>query len=143
MHNYERKLDYYNYDNNKYNEPLYTKNENPNTILNPYNGFIKGNMFKNLYNGYKIEPIILEANSEKNRLKIMLDAICFAKEDLNLYLDIYPNDTDMIKLFESYSNEAMNLLKEYESKFGPIFVDSKANMVTPWAWDNNPWPWEN
>ena len=33
-------------------------------------------------------------------------------------------------------------LEEYESKYGPIFVDSSANSKAPWAWDDEPWPWE-
>lgn len=143
MYDYDRKLDYYNYENNNYNQPLYTKNENPNSLYDPYNALIRGNMFPNLYNGYKIEPIMLKADSEKMRMLLMLDALCFVKEDLNLYLDIYSNDKDMIELFNQYRIEADKVLNEYEKKYGPILVDSNANGGYPWAWDNNPWPWEN
>ena len=102
MYDYERKLDYYNYENNNYNQPLFTKNENPKTVLDPYNGFIRGNMFSSLYNGYKVEPMMLQPSNEQMQLLGMLDALCFAKEDLNLYLDVYPNDRDMINLFNQY-----------------------------------------
>ena len=100
-------------------------------------------MFPSLYNGYKMDPVMLDANSEQMRMLIMLDSLCFAKTDLNLYLDIYSNDKDIINLFNQYVNETDKLLTEYENKYGPIFVDSKANMTYPWAWDNSPWPWEN
>lgn len=143
MYDYHRNLEYYNYENNNYNQPMFTKNENPNSLYDPYNGFIRGNMFPNLYNGYKIDPIMLQASNEEMQLKLMLDALCFAKEDLNLYLDIYSNDKDMIELFSQYTEETRKILSEYEKKYGPIFVDSDANMVYPWAWDNAPWPWEN
>ncbi len=143
MYNYQKNLDYYNYENNNYNQPLFSKNENPNSLYDPYNGFISGNMFPSLYNGYKIDPVMLDANSEQMRMLIMLDSLCFAKTDLNLYLDIYSNDKDIINLFNQYVNETDKLLTEYENKYGPIFVDSKANMTYPWAWDNSPWPWEN
>lgn len=143
MYNYQKNLDYYNYENNNYNQPLFSKNENPNSLYDPYNGFISGNMFPSLYNSYKIDPVMLDANSEQMRMLIMLDSLCFAKTDLNLYLDIYSNDKDIINLFNQYVNETDKLLTEYENKYGPIFVDSKANMTCPWAWDNSPWPWEN
>lgn len=142
MYNYQQKLDYYNYENNNYNQPLFTENENPNTLYDPYNGFIRGNMFPKLYNGYKIDPIMLQGNNEEMQLQLMLDALCFAKVDLNLYLDIYPNDKDMIELFKQYTEETNKVLLDYESKYGPIFVDSRWNLNTPWAWDNAPWPWE-
>lgn len=142
MYNYQRKLDYYNYENNNYNQPLFTKNENPNVLYDPYNGFIRGNIFPTLYNDYKVDPIMLQATDEEMQLRLMLDALCFAKVDLNLYLDIYPNDKDMIDLFKKYTEEANKVLSDYESKYGPIFVDSNANMGYPWAWDNSPWPWE-
>ena len=142
MYDYNRKLDYYNYNNNNYNKPLFSENENPKSILDPYNGFIRGNMFPNLYNGYKIDPISLQPSNEQMRLLIMLDSLCFAKEDLNLYLDVYPNDKDMINLFNQYRIETDKLIDEYESKYGPIFVDSKTNSKVPWAWNKEPWPWE-
>ena len=45
--------DYYNYVNNNYNQPSYnSQNENVN-LYNPYQGYIRGNMFPNLYNTYK------------------------------------------------------------------------------------------
>lgn len=142
MYDYERKLEYYNYENNNYNQPTFTKNESPNTILDPYNGFIRGNMFSSLYNGYKVDPIMLKSSSEQMQQLIILDALCFAKEDLNLYLDVYPNDTDMINLFNQYRMEADKVLEEYETKYGPIFVDSAANTKVSWSWNQNPWPWE-
>ena len=35
------------------------------------------------------------------------------------------------------------VLKEYESKYGPLFVTSDATLTYPWAWNQLPWPWEN
>lgn len=138
MNQYNNALDYYNYTNNNYNKPMYTEDVNANSIYDPYQGFIRGNMFPKLYNGYKLtNPLPLD-----NSLKTYLDAICFAAHDINLYLDIYPDDKDMIMAFSAYSKEADKLLEEYQKQFGPILVNSEANMVYPWAWDNEPWPWE-
>ena len=58
MYNYNNINDYYNYKNNNYNKPIYTEDANSKKLYDPYNGFIKGNMFPNLYNSYKMEKPI-------------------------------------------------------------------------------------
>lgn len=144
MYEYRNKLDYYNYVNNNYNEPMYTKDENPSSLYDPYNGFIRGNMFPSLYNGYKLEkPLDVTPMNDKESLMLYVDAICFAAHDINLYLDIYPDDKDMIELFNQYRMEANKLKEEYQSKFGPLLVSSNATNKVPWSWDDRPWPWEN
>ena len=52
---YNLRNDYYNYLKNNYNQPTFTENGNPNKLYDPYQGFIRGNMFKNLYNDYKLK----------------------------------------------------------------------------------------
>ena len=144
MYNYNLRNDYYNYENNNYNKPMYTEDANEKSVYDPYAGFIRGNMFKNLYNIYKVSsPVNLKAGSEKERMRVMLDAFDFALIDINLYLDVYPNDKDMINLFNEYKIQANKIKDEYESMYGPICLDSNQNMTYPWAWDNEPWPWEN
>ena len=142
MYNYNLKNDYYNYENNNYNQPTYTKNENPSSLYEPYNGFIRGNMFPSLYNEYKVKPIDIMPKSDKEALLLYVDAMSFAAHDINLYLDVYRNDNDMIQLFNQYKIEANKLMEEYQDKFGPLVVNSDATNKTPWTWDNSPWPWE-
>lgn len=142
MYNYNLKNDYYNYENNNYNQPTYTKNENPSSLYDPYNGFIRGNMFPSLYNEYKVKPIDIMPKSDKEAILLYVDALSFAAHDINLYLDVYPNDNDMIQLFNQYKVEANKLMEEYQDKFGPLVVNSDATNKTPWTWDNSPWPWE-
>ena len=70
-----------------------------------------------------------------------VNAYCFAAHDLNLYLDTHPEDKAMIDLYNEFSADSKKIINEYESKFGPIFVNS--NEGYPWSWNNEPWPWEN
>ncbi len=136
-------IDYYNYTNNNYNKPNYSEDANASKLYDPYQGFIRGNMFPNLYNGYKISnPINIEPKSEKEEMLIYLDYLAFAAHDINLYLDLYPKDKDMLEAFSMYRIEADKVRKQYEKKYGPLEVNSEANTVYPWAWDNKPWPWE-
>ena len=129
-------LEYYNYNNNNYNQPLYSKDENPSTLYDPYQGFIRGNMFPNLYNAYKTET----PENLPNDLLTYLNALTFAAHDINLYLDVYPDDKDMIKLFNQYREESIKLLMEYQEKNGPIVITSDENNVYPFRWIDG-WPW--
>lgn len=135
--------DYYNYQNNNYNQPMYTEDANASKLYDPYQGFIRGNMYPNLYNGYKINPVEINPANEQADLLTYLDALCFATIDINLYLDIYPDDKDMNTLFNQYRMELNKVKEEYQSKYGPILTSSNANNNYPFPWIDSPWPWEN
>ena len=143
MNYYNKNNDYYNYVNNTYNQPLYNQSSNNKKILDPYNGFVRGNMFSDLYNGYKLnKPLDITPLNEQDDMLTYIDSLCFALIDLNLYLDLYPNDSKIIELFNSYRMEKDEITKEYESKYGPLTLNSDSLNKAPWAWDNMPWPWE-
>lgn len=143
--NYESmRADYYNHKNNNYNQPTYSKDENEKALFDPYAGLIRGNMFKNLYNDYKLKkPLDIQPMNEQAELLTYIDSFTFAAHDISLYLDIYSKDTDMINLFNEYRTESNRLIDTYEKKYGPLFVNSSANTKTPWEWNISPWPWEN
>ncbi len=130
-------------DNMNFNKCGYDQeNIEPNTLYDPYGGFIRGNMFPDIYNQFKIsKPFEIEPMSERGQLLTYLDAYCFAAHDLNLFLDNHPDNQEMIALFAKYTKKASELKKEYESKYGPLLVD--ASTTCPWAWNKAPWPWEN
>ena len=143
MNTYNMTKDYYNYANNNYNQPLYNQNIQNKQIYDPYNGFIRGNMFPELYNSYKLnKPLEITPMNEQAELLTYVDALTFAMIDLNLYLDIYPNDREALELFNQYRMQADEYTKKYESKYGPLELTSNSLNTFPWAWDNAPWPWE-
>ena len=120
------------------------KDDNSNNLYDPYNGFIRGNLFKDLYDPYKLkEPYEIKPMNEQAELLTYIDALGFSMIDLNLYLDIYPNDKKAINLFNQYRKEKESLVNQYESKFGPITLNSDSLNSYPWAWDDMPWPWDN
>ena len=143
MNTYNMTKDYYNYANNNYNQPLYNQNIQDKQIYDPYNGFIRGNMFPELYNSYKLnKPLEITLMNEQAELLTYVDALTFAMIDLNLYLDVYPNDREALELFNQYRMQADEYTKKYESKYGPLELTSNSLNTFPWAWDNTPWPWE-
>ena len=106
-------------------------------------GFIKGNMFNNLYQGYKnYTPVMPKANSQREMLLNKLLEYKFAMIDLGLYLDVNPNDTSLINLYNEYLQEEKKLCMQYEKSYGPLTLDSMNLGQNNWVWDNGPWPWE-
>lgn len=129
--------------NNSMLQPKMNQN-NMDNIYEPYEGFIKGTMFSSLYNPYKIErPFEIQPMNEQAQMLTNIDALTFATIDLNLYLDVNPNDQNAINLFNQYRSQKEQITKNYENKFGPLALGSDALSTYPWAWDNQPWPWEN
>lgn len=128
--------------NMNFNKCNYNQQINPNEVYDVYGGFIRGNMFPDLYNNFKnTKPFEIRPINEQAELLTYLDAYRFAAHDINLYLDNNPSDRDMINLFTEYTNKAKQIQNEYEQKYGPLVVG--ASTTYPWAWNNSPWPWEN
>ena len=143
--------DMYNTMNNSYNNPydnmLYNMMNNEKekkSLYDPYNGFIRGNLFKDLYDPYKREePYEIKPMNAQAELLTNIDALAFAMIDLNLLLDIRPDNREAIELYNKYKVEKEKLTKEYEKKFGPITSDSAELNSFPWGWIDMPWPWDN
>lgn len=113
-------------------------------VYDPYQGFIRGTMFPILYDPYKMDrPFEIQPMNEQADMLTNIDALTFATIDLNLYLDVNPNDQRAIDLFNQYRSQKKELVKAYENKFGPLTLNSNALATYPWVWDDRPWPWEN
>ena len=143
MNSYKLTSDYYNYMNNNYNKPVYNQDIKQNSTFDVYNGFIRGNMFPELYNSYKINtPYEITPMNEQAELLTYVDMFTFAMIELNLYLDVYPDDKEALRLFNEYRMQTEEYTKKYESKYGPLLLTSNSLNSFPWAWNNAPWPWE-
>ncbi len=136
---------YYNYPNYNYQNKVQNQmNYNNPKLYNPYEGFIRGNLFPNLYDGYKdYKPFQINPMNEQAEMLTNIDSLGFATIDLDLYLDINPNDQNAIGLFNQYRKEKEELIKNYELKYGPLLLNSEALNSIPWMWNDRPWPWEN
>ena len=116
------------------------KNED---LADPKTAFLRGNLFNNLYDPYKNYKYgTLRATSAKEELLYNLLMYKFALIELNLYLDNYPTDTNMINLYNQYLMEEKKLCNQYEKSYGPLTVDTENLSNNSWSWIKSPWPWE-
>lgn len=135
----------YNYLNELYNSlyrdfPKRTISTSVN-LYSPTEGYMKGNLFSNIYSEYKnYTPQTLKPKTEQERDLYELSKIAFAAHELNLYLDIHPEDTSLLQLFKDYEEKCKALTEQYERKYGPLSV-SGITSSKEFNWVNN-WPWE-
>ena len=70
------------------------------SLYSPEEGYMRGNLFPELYDSYKnYKPVLLRATDEQSKMLLELSAISFASHELNLYLDLHPNDESVLTLF--------------------------------------------
>ncbi len=119
------------------------KDSLPQTPVDSHTGFIRGNMFNELYHPYSNSgPFPLAPTNEKEALLNKVQEYNFALIDLNLYLDVHPDDQEKISLFNDYLNKSQMATREYEQRYGPLNLNSDALNTFPWSWLIPPWPWE-
>ena len=141
MNNYQKFIN--NFMDQYSNNNSFSNNNVDNNLYDDYQGFIRGNMFKNLYDPYKIQqPYEIKPMNEQADLLTHIDALTFAMTDLQLYLDTHPTDRGMISLFNKYRKEKIDRVKDYESKYGPLTIDSDSIGQNSWEWIDEPWPWQ-
>ncbi len=115
------------------------KNDNNVDLFNYEDGFMYGNMFKNEYDQYNnYKPIKLDCDSEKGKLLLKIYEYDFALNDLSLYLDLYPEDSEVYKLFRLYTEEERKYVSLYEKQYGPMELGD--SNYSSYMWDKGPWP---
>ena len=131
----------FNYNYNYYPNNMDRDMNNP-KFFTEKEGYLRGNMFRNLYSQYKnYEPQTLRPTTEQEEMFLRMSEAEFAAHDLNLYLDLYPNDGNALDLFNRYRKEANRLMMDYEEKYGPILISSDSLDTSPFLWQTQIFPW--
>ena len=95
-----------------------------------------GNAFKNQYDSYKnYEPHVSIAKNKKEEILLRIMQYNLLIHDLNLHLDIYPKDKDVYMLFKKYSDQYLELIKEYQDMYSPLFVN-ESKFEEQFTWIN-------
>ena len=103
--------------------------------------FTKGTIFKTLYKPYRNylpkEPMSM---TEKGKGMLEIQMYNAASHDLGLYLDVFPNDVNVLRLRNEYLEKYNRALKAYQDKYGAI--ECKESKKVPYSWSTTSWPWE-
>lgn len=111
------------------------------SLYSPMEGFNKGNMFSDMYSRYKNHVYKLKVTNDRDMLLYKIQMYNFAMKDMNLYLDIYPDDKKMLSNFQEYKKMYNELKNKYENVYGPLCAKDVVSS-DKWAWIDNPWPWD-
>lgn len=110
-------------------------------LFSTKDGFLRGNMFKDEYKPYKnltYINIVPKNNREAKLFNVM--SYSFAINDLNLWLDLHPNDMSKFTLLKKMIAEEKRAKEEFVKEFGPLEIcDTTGNSFD---WINNPWSWD-
>ncbi len=112
-----------------------------NELVSANEGFQKGNMFANEYIPYKNYTYIsIKPKSDRESMLLNIMQYSFAINDLNLYLDLNPEDTKILIILKELIELEKKEKEKYVSTYGPLDIcDTNTNTFN---WINNPWPWE-
>ncbi len=116
--------------------------DNNNNVLDAKEGFLRGNMFKDEYLPYKnMTYINIRPKSDREAKLFNVMQYSFAINDLNLYLDLHPDDQKMLRLLEKMLKEEEKAKNEYIEMYGPLSINDTTG--DKFKWIDNPWSWEN
>ncbi len=73
--------------------------------------------------------------------KTELQVMAFALQELALYLDTHPEDTEALELYRAYQHMLHKAKMEYSETCTPLTHGMPVNDKT-YTWLNDPWPWE-
>ena len=131
---------FFNLANFNLTDPILTMNDDK--LVSSKEGFLRGNMFKNEYKPYKsLTYVDIRPQSDREAKLFNVMQFSFAINDLNLYLDLHPDDTRVVRLFEELVKEEKQAKKEYMEKYGPLTVTKVKGDKFDWI--ESPWPWDD
>lgn len=106
-------------------------------LVDSTTGFVKGNMFEGEYSKYKdYRPKMPRTTCEKSAKLFRIMELNFAINDLNLWLDIHPNDEKVFTLFKEYINKALRCEEEFVKCYGPLEVMENSGTKNMWLGTN-------
>lgn len=130
-------FEYFNLPMNNFNVNM----DRPMDVVDPKTGLSLGNMYKDEYNPYKnYMQKRITVNNDREKMLLKIQELDFALNDLNLKLDVNPNDKDLYNLFKNYAIELKNLCEKYSKEYEVLELIKDVNGK--YTWIDEPWPWD-
>lgn len=104
-------------------------------------GFLRGNMFRNEYKPYKNYDFVnISPKNDREAKMYNVMQYEFAILDMNLYLDLNPNNRYALNILKELIRLENEAKEEYEKEYGPLEIcDISGN---DYDWIKSPWSWE-
>ena len=118
----------------------FNNRENVDDLYTSKEGLNKCNMFKNLFSPYKNNVYKVVVNGKKDELLLNIQELTFKVIDLNLFLDLNPNDKIIFNEFKKTVEELRSKKDMYEKNYGPLCLEETL-YYDEYMWSKNPWPW--
>ena len=100
----------------------------------------KGNLFKSLYDKYKdYEPQKIIVNGERKNKLLDIQRLEFSINELNLYLDLHPEDVNVFKIFKKLIEDLKEKTNVYVKTYGPLEL---CDVNDTYEWTMSMFPWE-
>lgn len=80
-------------------------------------------------------------NMSRHQLLNYLNAVSLALDDVTLYLDTHPSDSDAIAYYNHLKEKRMQAISDYTKFYGPL-CRYNVNCRNEWQWNKGPWPWQ-
>jgi len=130
-------FEYFNLPMNNFNVSM----DRPMDVVDPKVGLSLGNMYKDEYKPYKnYMQKRITVNNEREKMLLKIQELDFALNDLNLKLDVNPNDAGLYNLFKNYAMELKTLCEKYSKEYEVLELIKDVNGK--YTWINEPWPWD-
>ena len=100
-------------------------------------GIVRGTLFPGL------DLPFMGMVNEKLKPDTMLSQIqtlCFAIQELALYLDTHRDDREALELYRAYQQMYHDASADYSRRWGPLSHGTPTEG--PYQWLDDPWPWE-
>ena len=78
----------------------------------------------------------------RHELMEWINIVSFAVDDVKLFLDTHPCNTEALEYFEEFKKQRVQALKEYAKLYGPLTLDTAGSGADRWTWIHEPWPWQ-
>ena len=79
--------------------------------------------------------------ADEHALMRAITAVSFVMDDVRLYLDTHPHDTEALAYYNKARAERESLMAQYTAAFGPLTA-WQAGGDNHWNWVEAPWPWQ-
>ena len=114
----------------------YVPNQLPGRQYNADEGHMRGTLFPGL--DLPFQNRVNKNLPDGPMAEVM--ALGFAVHELGLYLDMHPQDTEALELFNTYVRLSQTAKENYEEIYGPLTMATVSEGE--YQWSSGPWPWD-